>query len=231
MDSSAPPTPAAPDAAANALQRQRMVADQIRCRGISNQRVLQAMEEVPRERFLPPEGARQAFADAAVTIGMGQTISQPYMVAAMTAQLNPGPNDRVLEIGTGSGYQTAILARLAREVYTIERLRPLQDTARTLLDSLGFTNIRYLVADGSTGWPQAGPFDGIMVTAGAPEVPRSLVDQLADGGRLVIPVGDTNEQVLTTIERRGDRTLEIPGMYCRFVRLIGREGWPETMVE
>jgi protein-L-isoaspartate(D-aspartate) O-methyltransferase len=137
----------------------------------------------------------------------------------------------VLEIGTGSGYQTAILARLVREVYTIERLRPLQDAARAVLQSLGFSNVHYRVGDGSAGWREAAPFDRIMVTAGAPEVPRSLVDQLAAGGRLVVPVGDTNEQVLTTVERRGDRTLEIPGMFCRFVKLIGEEGWPETTVE
>jgi protein-L-isoaspartate(D-aspartate) O-methyltransferase len=219
------PQPAVGDA--SLMQRRCMVHEQIRERGISDERVLQTMEEVPRERFLPSQAVQNAFSDAAVTIGMGQTISQPYMVAAMTTQLDPQPNHRVLEIGTGSGYQTAILARLAGEVYTIERLAALQESARALLDSLGCTNVRYHVGDGSAGWPEAAPFDRIMVTAGAPEVPRSLLDQLVDGGRLVIPVGDLDEQVLLTIERRGDRTLEIPGIRCRFVKLIGEQAWPE----
>jgi len=211
----------------NFPRRRRMVEEQIRARGIRNERVLQAMEEVPRERFLPPSQVHHAFDDAAVTIDQGQTISQPYMVASMTAHLDPQPQHRLLEIGTGSGYQTAILARLAREVYTIERIGPLQDAARALLDSLGFENVRYRVGDGSSGWPEQAPFDGIMVTAGAPELPRPLVDQLTEGGRMVIPIGGVDEQILTTVLRRGDRTIEMPGTPCRFVKLIGREAWPE----
>ncbi|MCL2330172.1 MAG: protein-L-isoaspartate(D-aspartate) O-methyltransferase [Phycisphaerae bacterium] len=210
-----------------ALQRRRMVDEQVRRRGISDPRVLAAMEEIPRERFLPADVAREAFADAAVHIGWEQTISQPYMVAAMTAQLGPQPYHRVLEIGTGSGYQTAILARLAGagRVYTIERLPMLQEAARVLLTSLGFSNVEYRVGDGCVGWPEAAPFNRIMVTAGAPAVPQALVDQLADGGRLIVPVGGADEQILTTVERRGERTIEIPGMRCRFVKLIGQGGW------
>lgn len=209
------------------FKRRRMVDEQIRARGVKDERVLRVMEEIPRERFLPPDQVEHAFTDAAVPIGLGQTLSQPYMVAAMTAQLDPQPHHRVLEIGTGSGYQTAILARLAREVYTIERIAGLQIAARELLASLGFENVRYQVGDGTQGWPAAAPFDGIMVTAGAPEVPKALVEQLVDGGRMVIPVGDLDEQTLTTIVRRGGRTIEMPGFTCRFVKLIGEQGWRE----
>lgn len=209
-------------------ERRQMVDEQIRARGIDDERVVRTMEEIPRERFLPPGQARYAFADAAVNIGQGQTISQPYMVAAMTAQLDPRPHHRVLEIGTGSGYQTAILARLAREVYSVERIASLQDAARAVLESLGIENVRYRIGDGTQGWPEAAPFDGIIVTAGAPKVPKPLVDQLGELGRLVIPVGRHDEQTLTTIVRRGDRTIEMPGFACRFVKLIGREGWSEA---
>lgn len=204
-----------------------MVDQQIRARNVTDQRVLDAMEQVPRERFILPESAEEAFSDRALPIDCGQTISQPYIVAAMTAHLAVRREHRVLEIGTGSGYQTAILARLAREVYTIERVEPLQSAARSLLTSLGVRNVWYRVDDGSVGWPEAAPFDRIMVTAAAPEIPRSLVDQLVDGGRLVIPVGPAEEQTLTTVERIGYRTTETLRFPCRFVKLIGREGWPE----
>jgi len=208
-----------------------MVFEQIHARGIRNERVLRAMEEIPRERFLPPEQAKNAFADAAVPIDAGQTLSQPYMVAAMTAQLDPQPHERVLEIGTGSGYQTAILARLAREVYTIERIASLQDAARILLREMGMENVKYRVGDGTQGWPEEAPFDAIMVTAGAPELPEPLIAQLAEGGRMVIPVGGSEEQTLTTVVRRAGRTIETPGMACRFVKLIGRQGWPDPAEE
>jgi len=211
----------------NRLERRRMVEQQIRARGVRDPRVLRVMEEVPRERFLPADQADSAFADSAVPIGAGQTLSQPYMVAIMTAQLEPQPGQRILEIGTGSGYQTAVLARLARQVYTIERIAALQDAARELLHDLGIENVSYRIGDGSTGWPQEAPFDGIMVTAGAPEVPASLTDQLAEGGRLIIPVGRSQEQILTTVMRRQGRLIELPGIACRFVKLIGRQGWPE----
>ncbi|HON65597.1 MAG TPA: protein-L-isoaspartate(D-aspartate) O-methyltransferase [Phycisphaerae bacterium] len=212
-------------------RRRQMVFEQIHARGIRNERVLRAMEEIPRERFLPPEQAKNAFADAAVPIDAGQTLSQPYMVAAMTAQLDPQPHERVLEIGTGSGYQTAILARLAREVYTIERIASLQDAARILLRELGMENVKYRVGDGTQGWPEEAPFDAIMVTAGAPELPEPLIAQLAEGGRMVIPVGGSEEQTLTTVVRRAGRTIETPGMACRFVKLIGRQGWPDPAEE
>ena len=205
-----------------------MVDEQIRVRGIRDERVLAAMVEVPRERFLPPEQAGQAFTDAAVAIGLGQTISQPYMVAAMTVQLEPQRCRRVLEIGTGSGYQAAVLSRLVDEVYTVERIGRLQERARLLLDELGCHNIHYRVGDGSLGWPEQAPFDGIIVTAAPPMVPRPLLDQLGEEGRLVIPVGDRSEQVLTTIRKSAGRMVEVPGMACRFVRLIGTEAWPET---
>jgi len=204
-----------------------MVQTQIRARGITDPRVLEAMETVPRERFVLPEDAADAFTDRALSIACGQTISQPYMVASMTDALHAQPHHRVLEIGTGSGYQAAILARLAAHVYTIERLAPLQEDAERLLKVLGYTNISYRVGDGSLGWPEEAPFDGIIVTAGAPRIPQALIDQLADGGRLVIPVGDTIEQTLTIVERTGDRTREMPQYPCLFVRLLGQQGCSE----
>jgi protein-L-isoaspartate(D-aspartate) O-methyltransferase len=220
-----------PTGDSNFLERRQMVDEQIRARGVRNERVLRVMEEIPRERFLPASQVQNAFADAAVPIGAGQTLSQPYMVAAMTAQLDPQAHQRILEIGTGSGYQTAVLARLAGEVYTIERIGSLQDAARELLALLEIQNVRYKVGDGSQGWPEEAPFDGIIVTAGAPELPQPLVEQLAEGGRLVIPVGGLAEQTLTTVIRRGNRTVEMPGFPCRFVKLIGHEGWPEQPPE
>ncbi len=204
-----------------------MVNEQIRARGISDERVLWAMETVPRERFVLPSDAAEAFSDRALPIALGQTISQPYVVASMTAGLNLQPGHRVLEIGTGSGYQAAILARVAREIYTIERVEPLQTAARSLLALLGIDNVSYRIGDGSVGWPEAAPFDRIIVTAAAPTVPPSLLEQLVDGGRLVIPVGNEREQTLTIIERIGKKTRETPQYPCRFVKLLGREAWPD----
>ena len=209
-------------------RRKRMVDEQIRSRGITDERVLAAMEHVPREKFVPPDQATQAFSDQALAIAFGQTISQPFVVAAMTAALRLEPHHRVLEIGTGSGYQTAILAFLAAQIYTIERLEPLSNAARELLTSLGIHNVFYHVGDGSLGWRQFAPFDRIIVTAAAPEVPKSLVDQLIDGGQLVIPVGGPTEQTLTIIERAGTTTREKPSFPCRFVKLIGQEAWAEN---
>jgi len=208
-------------------QRQRMVDDQIRARGIKDARVLEAMERVPREKFVPADQVAYAFADRALSVGLGQTISQPFMVAAMTAALQLKPHHRVLEVGTGSGYQTALLAQLAALVFTIERLEPLLNAARERLASLGIVNVHYRVGDGSLGWPEAAPFDRIIVTAGAPEVPPSLVEQLAEAGRLVIPVGRQDEQTLTVVERSAGRARETPGLACRFVKLIGRQGWSD----
>ncbi|NLX20612.1 MAG: protein-L-isoaspartate(D-aspartate) O-methyltransferase [Phycisphaerae bacterium] len=204
-----------------------MVREQIRARGITSERVLAVMEQVPRERFVPERDRPDAFCDRALSIACGQTISQPFMVAAMTDCLGLEGHHRVLEIGTGSGYQTAILARLACEVYTIERIGELQNSARALLASLGITNVSYRTGDGSLGWPEQAPFDRIIVTAGAPEVPPSLTAQLTDSGRLVIPVGGRDEQILTIVERTGPHTREVPRFACRFVKLIGREAWRE----
>lgn len=212
----------------NQVHRQRMVDEQIRCRGITDERVLSAMVQIPRERFVPAAEAAATFSDQALSIGLGQTISQPYMVASMTAELHLQPQHRVLEVGTGSGYQTAILAKLAKHVYTIERLEPLQSAARQLLESLGITNVSYRLGDGSIGWQDQAPFDCIIVTAGAPEVPRALVDQLLDGGRLVIPVGGHVEQILTVVERHSSKTKETPHYPCRFVKLIGQQAWKEN---
>lgn len=202
-----------------------MVEEQIRARGVLDGRVLAVMEHVPRERFVPAAQQAFAYADRAVPLPGGQSVSQPYVVAAMTEALEIRPEHRLLEIGTGSGYQTAILAELANQVYTIERLEPLQRASREVLATLGILNVAYRVGDGTLGWPEAAPFDGIIVTAGAPEVPQALLSQLADGGRLVIPVGGEDEQILTVIERAGACTHETPRFPCRFVKLIGREGW------
>jgi len=207
------------------IQRRRMVDEQIRSRGVRDERILLAMEQMPRELFVPSGESGEAFSDKALPIDCQQTISQPFMVAAMTACLDIHDDHRVLEIGTGSGYQTAILARLSRVVFTIERWPQLLEAAQQRLTSLGLSNIAYRVGDGTQGWPQEAPFDRILVTAGAPEVPPALVDQLVDGGLLVIPVGDQSDQILTVIERRGGRTIERPQFPCRFVKLVGEYGW------
>src|SRR3954468_18467041 len=168
--------------------RLRMVAEQIRARGIRDERVLDAMARVPRDRFVPPALREEAHEDHPVAIGHGQTISQPYIVAYMTEALRLEPGHRVLEVGTGCGYQTAVLAELARDVYSIEVIAPLAERARQTLDSLGYANVRIRVGDGHEGWPEFAPYDRILVAAAAESVPPTLVDQLADTGILVIPV-------------------------------------------
>jgi len=203
-----------------------MIAWQLRDRGIRDARVLEVMGGLPRERFLAPEHAAWAYDDRAVPIGLGQTISQPYMVALMTEALRAGPGDRVLEIGTGSGYQTAVLARLVRRVYTVERLGELSTAARARLAELGLDNVDYRVGDGTLGWPEEAPFDRIIVTAGAPDVPPALVEQLGEGGVLVIPAGAEEHQVLLRVSKHGRRLDRESLVGCRFVRLIGRQGWP-----
>jgi len=205
--------------------RLRMVERQIKARGIRDERVLEAMRKVPRHLFLSSETADQAYEDHPVSIGSGQTISQPYMVALMTEVLELKGDEKVLEIGTGSGYQTAVLAELAREVYSVERIPELAEEARIKLEDLGYTNVHIRVGNGTLGWPEQAPFDAILVTAGAPKVPKPLKTQLADGGRLVIPVGSEFHQVLYRIKRRGDEFLEEPLTSCVFVPLIGEEGW------
>jgi protein-L-isoaspartate(D-aspartate) O-methyltransferase len=210
-----------------AVARQNMVSQQIVRRGVSNARVLEALLAVPRHVFVPPENRSQAYADGALTIGEGQTISQPYMVAVMTEALQVESHHRVLEIGTGSGYQTAILAELAQEVYSVERSQPLAEDARMLLEEMGYSNIQFRVGDGTKGWPDKAPFDRIIVTAGAPAVPNELKSQLCEGGLLVIPVGGRALQELFRYTRKGDDLVGQPITSCRFVPLVGEEGWSE----
>ncbi len=185
------------------------------------------MEEVPRHFFVSEELQDEAYDDNPLPIGEGQTISQPYMVAIMTELLQLEGNERILEIGTGSGYQAAILTRLCRWVYTIERIETLSFKARRVMERCGYDNISYAVSDGTEGWPSEAPFDGIIVTAGAPKVPPVLVDQLALYGKLIIPVGDRFSQTLKRVTkiRSGTRTEDFTG--CRFVDLVGEHGWSE----
>ncbi len=207
--------------------RHRMVDTQIAARGVRDPRVLAAMKKVPRHRFIPSPLWDQAYSDYPLPIGEDQTISQPYIVALMTEILELKDTDRVLEIGTGSGYQAAILAELAAQVCTIDRVASLLAQAERLLDSLGYTNIKTRVGDGTLGWPEEMPFEAIIVTAGAPQVPRPLTEQLSLGGRLVIPVGDQWSQTLTCVRKTTEGLkLEYHGG-CRFVRLIGAYGWEE----
>jgi protein-L-isoaspartate(D-aspartate) O-methyltransferase len=210
-----------------AAARAAMVQQQIETRGVRDRRVLDAMRAVPRHVFVP-EGLRgQAYEDRALAIGEAQTISQPYMVAIMTEALAPEAHHRILEIGTGSGYQTAVLARLSGMVFTMERHPRLADLARETLRSIGVTNVAIHVGDGTEGLLEEAPFDRILVTAGAPAVPAALEAQLAAGGRLVIPVGPSGYQHLTTITRREDNAFDrIETIGCVFVPLIGKQGWP-----
>lgn len=205
--------------------RRRMVDEQLRRRGIRDSRVLSAMMSVPREVFVPPELRGKAYEDRALPIGHGQTISQPYIVAYMTEMLALTPTSRVLEIGTGTGYQTAILASLAASVFTVERLEMLQKPAAAILEGLGYTNVAMRIGDGSIGLPSAAPFDRILVTAAAPKVPIPLVDQLCEHGLMVIPVGGALEQTVVRVVTEESRTVETRMLACRFVKLHGQEGW------
>ena len=212
---------------AYAAQRQRMVEEQLVARGVHDPRVLDAMGRVPREAFVPERDRALAYADRALPLEEGQTVSQPLVVATMTEALAPRPDDRVLEIGTGSGYQTAVLARLVAEVYTVERLPALQEHARAVLDGLGVANVAFLAGDGTLGWPEHAPYDGIVVTAAAPSVPEPLKEQLdEDGGRLVVPVGTRELQELVRVVREGTTWRSEPLMHVRFVPLVGEAGWP-----
>ena len=210
-----------------ARRREEMVRRQIEARSITDPAVLAAMRKVPRHLFVSEALRHKAYEDYPLPIGEQQTISQPFIVAEMSQALNLGPNDRVLEIGTGSGYQAAILAEIAYRVYTIERLHPLYIQARRLFDQLQYHNIVTRYTDGTTGWREQSPFDAIMVTAGAPHAPQTLIEQLAIGGRMVIPIGDQYAQDLIKItkDRQGVRQYSLGG--CRFVKLIGEEGWGE----
>jgi protein-L-isoaspartate(D-aspartate) O-methyltransferase len=210
-----------------AERRERMVAEQLQQRGITQRRVLAAMRAVPRERFVAPELAQHAYDDTPLPIGEGQTISQPYMVALMCEVAELEGDERVLEIGTGSGYGTAVLAHLAREVYSIERIQDLHTSAGPVLATLGLTNCRLMCADGSEGWPEAAPFETIVVAAAMPGLPRPLLEQLTPDGRLIAPVGEYELQTLVRISRRNGRWQEEYFGECRFVKLLGKHGFRE----
>jgi protein-L-isoaspartate(D-aspartate) O-methyltransferase len=209
------------------LLRRRMVANQIRSRGIRDERVLAAMADIPRHRFVPSHLADRAYDDGPLPIGEGQTISQPFIVAQMTDALHLAGEEKVLEIGTGSGYQTAILCRLAREVVTVERVFGLCVGAKELLIELGVENVRFRVGDGTMGVPEEAPFDRIIVTAAAPEVPPPLFEQLAEGGIMVIPLGGRWEQDLVRVRKEGGRPKKDFLGGCRFVPLIGQCGFTD----
>ena len=200
--------------------RRKMVDRQIAGRGVQDPRVLQAMREVPREAFVPAAAAHEAYEDHPLGIGEGQTISQPYVVALMAEAAQVGPDDRVLEIGAGSGYGAAVLGRLAREVSTLERHRPLVERAALALEAVGADNVTVVHADGSEGWPERAPYDAIVVTAAGRQVPQALLDQLADGGRLVMPVGDAYAQELVRLRRHGDSVTRDDLGAVRFVPLV-----------
>jgi protein-L-isoaspartate(D-aspartate) O-methyltransferase len=207
-------------------RRQRMVDGDVAARGVRDRRVLEAMRTVPRERFVPESLADHAYDDNPLPIGAGQTISQPFIVASMTEALELTPDAKVLEVGTGSGYAAAVLSWVAQEVWTIERHGELAGRAAETLAGLGCDNVHVAEGDGTLGWPEAAPFDGIVVTADAPTVPEALLDQLADGGRLVIPVGPRHgRQELVVIARAGDEFERTSLGGVRFVPLVGEEGW------
>jgi len=208
-------------------QRESMVTGQLEARGIKDEGVLAAFLKVPRDRFIQHRYKGEAYGDHPVSIGSGQTISQPYMVALMTESLRLKKADKVLEIGTGSGYQAAILAELSKEVYTVERISSLVKDAEETLGELGYSNIHFRCDDGSTGWREHAPYDGIIVTCGSPSIPEPLKGQLAEGGRLVIPVGGSYSQALTVVEREGTSFKQENICGCVFVPLIGEYGWRE----
>ena len=205
--------------------RERMIALHLLPRGITNKRIIEAFRKVPREVFVPDYLKHSAYEDSALPIGHGQTISQPYIVARMLQLLDPQEGDTVLEIGTGSGYQTALLAELSSTVVTIERLKPLLDSAKRTLESLGYKNIVYVHGDGTLGYKPLMPYDRIIVSAGAPHIPQTLVAQLKTGGILVAPVGSRFMQVLTRVEKKEDGVYIEEDEGCVFVPLIGKKGW------
>ena len=207
--------------------RERMVTEQLIARGIKDERVLAAMRKVPRHCFVPNESVENTYGDYPMSIGYGQTISQPYMVAVMTERLLLRGEERVLEIGTGTGYQSAVLAELAKEVFSIDRLSILAESARTLLEELEYKNIRIKSGDGTCGWPEFSPYDAIIVTAGTPSIPKPLVVQLREGGRMILPVGGNFSQVLTLVEKCKGKVKEVEFCGCVFVPLVGKYGWQE----
>ena len=210
-----------------ATQREHMIEQQLRRRGITDDRVLAALGRVPREWFVLPELRDRAYADSALAVGAGQTISQPYIVGLTTQALLVSPEHRVLEVGTGSGYQAAVLAEMGAEVFTIERLAPLSLRARSVLDARGYDRIHFRIGDGTLGWPEEAPFDRIAVTAMAPELPRALFAQLREGGRLVMPIGTSERQQLALVTKSAGQPVVEELCGCLFVKLIGEQGWPE----
>ncbi len=212
-------------------ERQRMVEEQLIYRNIRDERVLEAMRSVPRHAFVPLEYRHMAYSDGPLPIGSGQTISQPYIVALMTQLLRLKGDENVLEVGTGSGYQAAVLGKLAKQVYTIERYTELADQAAAVLQKLGLNNVRVHIGDGSLGLPEHAPFQAILVTAAAPKVPQSLLEQLDEGGRLVVPVGGRMNQFLELWERRGAKFVQDVLVPVAFVPLRGRHGWKEDSWE
>ncbi len=209
------------------LARERMVRNQLIPRGITDKRVLNAMGKIQRHLFMEEALVGEAYNDHPLPIGHKQTISQPYIVALMTQALELTGNEKTLEIGTGSGYQTAVLAELSSRVYTIERIRILMERARHMLQELGYTNVLFKSYDGTLGWEEYSPYDAIIITAGAPAVPEPLLEQLADGGRMIVPVGDKFSQELIKITRKKDSFDRKSLGGCRFVDLIGAHGWKE----
>ena len=204
-----------------------MVKNQLAPRGITDQRVLRVMGKIPRHLFMEEALVGEAYNDHPLPIGHKQTISQPYIVALMTQALELTGKEKTLELGTGCGYQSAILAELSDKVYTIERIRPLMEKARKLLSKLGYTNIMFKAFDGTFGWKEYEPYDAIMVTAGAPKIPEPLLDQLAEGGRMIIPIGDKYSQELIKVTREKDEYKKENLGGCRFVDLIGVHGWKD----
>jgi len=212
-----------------AVQHQAMVETQLMERGILDPAVLAAMRTVPREAFVPVAWRDYAYYDGPLPIAEGQTISQPYIVALMTQELQLTPHDRVLEVGTGSGYGAAVLSCIAAHVYTVERLHPLAVAARQRLRELGFHNVQVLAGNGTLGWPEHAPYDAIVVTAEGPSIPQALQAQLAIGGRLIIPVGTPNRQSLMRVIRHSETAFEQENLgEVRFVPLIGAQGWPDS---
>ena len=211
-----------------AVARQRMLTEHLRGRGIADPHILAAFAAIPRERFVQPQDVGRAYEDYPLPIGDNQTISQPYIVAEMVQQLNVKPHHRILDIGAGSGYQTAILARMVEHVYAVERIEQLADRGAALLADLGITNVTFTVHDGSRGWAERAPFDGIIAGAAAPKIPAVWQEQIVDGGRIVAPVGPVYSQELVTIERCGDRWDRHSVCGVRFVPLIGEHAWPEA---
>ena len=206
--------------------RERMVEEQLRARGLRDERLLAAFRKVPRHLFVPPELQRDAYTDHPLPIGEGQTISQPYIVALMTHHLRLHGHERVLEIGTGSGYQTAILADLALEIFSVERLPVLLTRVQERLQTLGYLNVRLSPGNGSLGWPERAPYDAILVGAAAPDIPAPLLEQLGEQGRMVLPIGSTQTQMLVQVEKRHGLVSQRDIASCVFVPLLGERGWP-----